>query len=547
MKAWAGDRERAARRPYLPLPPGIDVDVLTPRELLDAALQTAAAPVEERTGGTDPDAALQIARGRLARLAQEIGAHDPFAASVLLADRGAARVGTARLLAAWTARLDRRDDERDAYPWDPPRLIPTIGSARADREIGVPVGTADRRAPRALRDALGLVESTALLLEASASGGDQVRSAGDRLLAELRPRIEADVASCVMGSDAWRDTLLLWLVTRRERVLAELHPLAFAIANRYAMLARRSAGLVCGNVDRDRSAPLVSASAHLASALWAIGYFPSLVPGLVAFVQDSMGPLGGWKDPGESEDPLTTLAAADLLLGVDPGFDGHPTATFLARLQRRDGGWGVGGNEVPWLTAAVVEWLERRDLPFHQRFRWPACHRWERDRKTGIPGFAHFGQLARAFADLDGLAGRPVGVAFVDLAGFHAFNNRFGMALGDRVLREFAQALAELPGATAIRDGGDEFLVVGAPERDGLASDLDAFRVAWPGRFASVFGTEAPPVAPRILVTATDARGLVAARDVLGERIGALKEEHPQPDQNGVLVDIVLRPGATPR
>src|SRR3954451_6959683 len=119
------------------------------------------------------------------------------------------------------------------------------------------------------------------------------------------------------------------------------------------------------------------------------------------------------------------------------------------------------------------------------------------DRKTGLARCAQFGEVVRAFQDLPGLAGAQVGVGFLDLARFGDFNNARGQAEGDRLLRCLADTLQTIPGASAIRDGGDEFLIIGAPTRAGLADDLDAFRLAWCQVYAAEFGSGLQTVAPR--------------------------------------------------
>jgi diguanylate cyclase (GGDEF)-like protein len=81
------------------------------------------------------------------------------------------------------------------------------------------------------------------------------------------------------------------------------------------------------------------------------------------------------------------------------------------------------------------------------------------DSLTGIPNRAAYQALA------DGFAGdrRPAAVMFLDLDGFKDINDRFGHDVGDRVLRDVAQAVA---GALreqeyVFRLGGDEMIVVG--------------------------------------------------------------------------------------
>lgn len=162
------------------------------------------------------------------------------------------------------------------------------------------------------------------------------------------------------------------------------------------------------------------------------------------------------------------------------------------------------------------------------------------DKKTGLPFFAYFADLAELFSELAGLSQTHTQLAFIDLAGFRAFNNRFGQDVGDQVLAHFAQVLRELPGARVVRDGGDEFLVVGAPTRSGLTQDLEQLRQDWPRRFHGRFGREVAPVAPRILVSTVRANGLMRAREALGRAVSPLKKRAPTPSAEGVLEVLEL-------
>jgi len=106
------------------------------------------------------------------------------------------------------------------------------------------------------------------------------------------------------------------------------------------------------------------------------------------------------------------------------------------------------------------------------------------------------------------------------------------------VLASLASELRKIPSAHAIRDGGDEFIVVGAPSRTGLDRDLDAFRAAWPARFRKDFGADVPPVAPRILWTEAPGRDLRATRERLGRGMGAVKNAAKKPPPEGVLARL---------
>jgi hypothetical protein len=104
------------------------------------------------------------------------------------------------------------------------------------------------------------------------------------------------------------------------------------------------------------------------------------------------------------------------------------------------------------------------------------------------------------------------------------------------VLAEFAHALAEIQAAAVVRDGGDEFLVIGAPTRTGVAESLHAFRRGWPARFRARFG-DGTPVAARILVTSGPGRELRAMRERLGRSLAPLKGAQA-PGPEGVLVTV---------
>ena len=103
------------------------------------------------------------------------------------------------------------------------------------------------------------------------------------------------------------------------------------------------------------------------------------------------------------------------------------------------------------------------------------------------------------------------------------------------VLRAFAEELTGIGAARAIRDGGDEFMVVGAPERTNLAADLHDFRAKWPASFRAKFGSDALPVAPRILVSRARCGALRKAREELGREVGGLKLKSAQPGPEGIL------------
>ena len=174
--------------------------------------------------------------------------------------------------------------------------------------------------------------------------------------------------------------------------------------------------------------------------------------------------------------------------------------------------------------------------PFAERFIWPHLAVTNRDRRTGLPFYGYFADLERLFDAIPGLGAASIDVAFIDLAGFGVFNNEFGMERGDAVLRTFAQALARIPGSMAIRDGGDEFIVLGSPTGTGLQQRMAAFRETWATEFAETFGTGV--VAPRVLTTSTTGAQIIEARNDLGRRIGQLKDHESVVGPLGIQFDL---------
>ncbi len=273
------------------------------------------------------------------------------------------------------------------------------------------------------------------------------------------------------------------------------------------------------------SAPSVDAVTSLT-----LGCHFDVAASALAFVAAQRRTDGGWGDADNPSDLLTTVAALDLLCHFDPDFDPAATGDFLRRLQRPDGFWRAFGPEAPWLTATVVGLLRDLEQPFALRFRFPRAQPENLDRKTGLPSFAYFIELSRLFGAMPGLASAEVEIGFIDLIGFRAFNNRYGQAQGDEVLRAFAEALSSTKSVCTVRDGGDEFLLLGPPGGEALEAVIGAVQQAWPAHFRTRFGAEAAPVLARALVTRTRGREILAAREELGRAIGELKTAacHPE-------------------
>ncbi len=492
--------------------------------------------------GAATDADPLLARATRAVLAASEGAPqvEPLAGAL-----GRARIALGavfdplRLLEWWRSRAPGNARSEMRYRWElthrrgvpMPSYAASEQSYRAWRAEDAPLLERDRFEFEArFMVPVVLTENCELLAEVKASSGAGAPLAAE-LLDEAAPVLRRDFAGFIQAADAWQDTFALWRLVARPRTLRLLHPLAVAIATCYAASTREA---VLGLRYPFHGKPLVSASAQLAAGLFALGSDLELVVRLVEFVSRARGEQG-WGDGAET-DVIATWAAADLLARVDPTFDPEPAARRFAALQGEDGFWRALGPDAPWLTLEIARWLVAARRPFAERFRWPFLAAENRDRKTELPFYAYFADLARLFAALPGLGQSATPIAFIDLAGFRNFNNRHGQDRGDAVLHEFARMLDDLPCAKAIRDGGDEFLVVGAPGREPLEMDIDTLRRDWPRRFRAAFGADIDPVAPRILVGRARGDALLATRERLGREIGSLKDRGAVPPE-GLMVE----------
>jgi diguanylate cyclase (GGDEF)-like protein len=468
--------------------------------------------------------------GDLGNAARSVTLADPFA-SVALRVRAALGedVDACALLVFWAGRDPGSARGAMRYRWDLshrhgalPEFVAAPESWRAFRAAeqalleGDPFAFEERFATPVL-----LAENCALLFEAQAGACPQTAS---MLLAEALPSIRRDFARHVQALDPWEDTFALACLVRHPAVLAAAHPVAVAIASCYCAAEFDDHGALLGSRYPFHHKPLVSASAHFAGALMTLGIELELAARVSAYVAGARRADGLWGDQPEAADLPATLAAAELLLGVDPDFDLGPALSALAALRSDRGLWQAFGPDALWFSGRMLELLLGAQQPFVRRFRWPYPPAHARDSKTGLPTFAFFSELVRFLAAVPWLSAVPLELAFIDLIGFRAFNNRYGQQRGDDVLRLLAGELGALADARVVRDGGDEFLVIGAPTRTGLASELERFRRQWAARFATFFGAEVAHVAPRIVVGRTRGDALSRARESAGRAITALKD-----------------------
>jgi GGDEF domain-containing protein len=479
-----------------------------------------------------------IGRARTALSSLEIDPVSPMGPAIARGRRWAGgALAIEPMLDGWWAREPGGPTSSTRYRWDTshrhgavPKWAGPVETWRAWR----PAEQAELvRDPVLFEERLTLpiivAEATELLLEI-----DHPRARA--ILAEAEPALRRDLAQRVLATHASTDTFALACAVRCPRAMDRLRPLLVALATTYSDEAHRAGGCVRGTRFPFHEKPLASATAQLGAGLLRLGLDIPLLARLVDSVRSSLGASGAWGDAGGPDDVMATIACAELLAALDPGFDPTPTALWLAERQRPDGLWIALGPEAPWLTRIIAEWLVAATHPFAERFVFPTLPPSDRDRKTGLPFFSYFDDLGRLFGATRELADARVELAFLDLAGFRAFNNAHGQDAGDDVLAEIARALVEIPAAAIVRDGGDEFLVVGAPTREGLKRDLDAFRRAWPARFRKRFGGE-EPVVSRILVTSGAGRDLHAMRERLGRSLAPLKHAAP-PGAEGMLVEV---------
>lgn len=91
----------------------------------------------------------------------------------------------------------------------------------------------------------------------------------------------------------------------------------------------------------------------------------------------------------------------------------------------------------------------------------------ERDGLTGLCNSRGFLQKAASLTLLAQRENRPLTLAYIDLDGFKGVNDEYGHGVGDRVLRDVAEALASSVRKSDLvgRLGGDEFAVL-LPETD---------------------------------------------------------------------------------
>ena len=156
--------------------------------------------------------------------------------------------------------------------------------------------------------------------------------------------------------------------------------------------------------------------------------------------------------------PVVRRAWHDLV-GLDLDVDGHTMFTRgdgicldvrTVEMHAPDDGRGLG-----WVVVA-------RDVTELERLRTELTEQAVRDHLTGLYNRRYLTSVLDSAVHAAAASGDAMAVVMIDVDHFKSVNDRFGHAIGDRLLSILARDLARScgAGATAARYGGEEFVVV---------------------------------------------------------------------------------------
>jgi diguanylate cyclase (GGDEF)-like protein len=283
-------------------------------------------------------------------------------------------------------------------------------------------------------------------------------------------------------------------------------------------------GLGCLLVPWDRVSPKVFhavpilAAAEVALTVWAVGvhgpvyeWFYVLVAVFAAYAFESRRAIAFHMTV------FTVLACLPVLYRAN-------TTAEVARM----------GVLVPmlWVATTVVAHL-REGLVARQRELSDLVRR---DPLTGVGNRRLLAERLRYEFARHRRTGRELALLALDLDGFKAVNDQLGHPIGDRLLRDVAQALSAVvrDGDTIVRHGGDEFCVV-APETGRAEAEALGGRLC---RALQLIEGVDGPLSCSVGVAVFPADGptgemLIAAADVAERKAKLVKrageEEQPQP------------------
>ncbi|HEX4911954.1 MAG TPA: GGDEF domain-containing protein [Permianibacter sp.] len=124
--------------------------------------------------------------------------------------------------------------------------------------------------------------------------------------------------------------------------------------------------------------------------------------------------------------------------------------------------------ELARINNALFDEMREQELLFRQ-LQEMAYH----DELTGLPNRHLLQDRYRSAVAYAERRGNQIAVLFIDINRFKSFNDEFGHAAGDRLLRVLSERLVGALRSidTVCRYGGDEFVVL-SPEVDGLESAI---------------------------------------------------------------------------
>jgi diguanylate cyclase (GGDEF)-like protein len=209
--------------------------------------------------------------------------------------------------------------------------------------------------------------------------------------------------------------------------------------------------------------------------------------------------------------PVVNRAWRDVV-GVELEADRHTTLTTgdgicldvrMVEMRAPDDGRGLG-----WVVVA-------RDVTELERLRAELTELAVRDHLTGLYNRRHLTSVLDRAVRAAGAAGDALAVVMIDVDHFKAVNDRFGHAVGDRLLADLAGELVRCGrvGGTVARYGGEEFVVV-LPGADLQTAMSHAEQ--WRQRCADlVLDTDHGPLRPTISAGVARFRPGMTAEDLL--------------------------------
>ena len=218
-----------------------------------------------------------------------------------------------------------------------------------------------------------------------------------------------------------------------------------AIGARYAARAARTGGLVQGRSYPFFDIPLPSATAHLAAAAARTGEGLEVVARAVEWLRAERRRDGGWGDPRQPTDLLTTLAVAELLGALDASFEPASVLDVMGagRGAGRPSGAGGAGVALVGRRDPRLRRVERQAVPRAV----PLAARPDLDDRAPLQGAPQggIGIDARLLGELPGLSALPIECGFIDLAGFGMWNTTHGQDAGDQLLALCSGSCARSP------------------------------------------------------------------------------------------------------